>query len=207
MVQMESGRSASPCVVSRRRDAFIFAELVFNHSFQMCERLTIPQPEQQRHQLRIPVFNGTGRHLAQQCRLLVPLGLDILNFKHFRCSQDTPTLSCAMVLHAGLSTVSTFLAHLAWLTEWWSCALTATVLWLLFTTFPQWHRSRPNVGHQASSPDADRGSPSVVLVLVSSLAVPADGCGCFRCTSHRVSCWIPLLYTRNSFRDGGHDMR
>ena len=104
---------------------------------------------------------------------------------------------------SGLSTVSTFLALLARVTEWWSCALTATVLRILFTAFSQWHRSRPNVGHQASSPDTIRGSPSVVLVPVSS----PDGCGCFRCTSPRVSCWVPLLYTRSSFRDGGHDMR
>ena len=60
--------------------------------------------------------------------------------------------------------------------------------------------------HQDSSPDASRGSHSV-SVPVSSPVVPADGCGCFGCTSRCVSCCVPLSYSRNSSRDSDHDMR
>ena len=70
--------------------------------------------------------------------------------------------------------------------------------------FPQWHK--PMLQHQslrldqALLRDANRGSLSVVFVLVSSLAVPAIGCGWHGCTSPCGSCWIPLPHWRYSFR-------
>ena len=79
------------------------------------------------------------------------------------------------------------------LTEWWVCALTTN--------------SFVPPSHQASLPGASRCSPSVVLVPVSSPHVLADGCGCFGCTSPCVSCWIPVLHSRYSLRDGRADLR
>ena len=62
---------------------------------QQPDSRTLPdQPttlSQKSHQLIVPVFSGTRRQLAQQCRLLVLHGLDVIDLKHSRCSIDTPT--------------------------------------------------------------------------------------------------------------------
>ena len=106
---------------------------------------------------------------------------------------------------------------LVWLTERWVCALApGFIVPPVHSISPKAyltkHRgpdcsTREPPSHQASSLDASRGSPSLVLVPVSSPAVPADGCGCFGCTSPCVSCVVPPRHSRYSFRDGGHDMK
>ena len=213
--------SISPTCSSARR----------TRTVQQLDPRTFPDhhdPQQQIRQLSVPGFSGTGRQLAQHRRLLMHHGLDVFDFHCFRCSRDTPTLSCDTVLNVSVAgfvspcllqsrripkawprvhgiwcdTFFWFPLHLTRLIEWRDSTLSANSIVASVHSNFLWHPS-----DQASPPDASRGLPSVVLVPVSSPAVPADGGECSGCTSPCVPCWIPLSHSRNSFRDGGHDMR